>query len=152
MAKKFKFNLQSVLNLREFKRDLLRQDLANIMVELNNEKVKLSCLVEEFERNRDRLMEELLNNDNSKTIFYYRDYLNFLEKKIADERRIVEILEEAVLKKRKEIGDAEKEKKVVEKIKERKLDRYESDMKSKLQKNADEFSIQRFNYEKRSAV
>lgn len=150
--KKFKFNLQGVLNFKEFKRDLLRQDLARILGKLEAEKDKLTYFIEEFERNKSQLTEELLNNNNNKTIFYYQDYIVFLKNKIMDEKRIIEVMEEVVLKKRKEIENAEKEKKVVEKIKDRKFEKYESDMKMKEQKEMDEISIQRFNFKRRSAV
>ena len=152
VMKKFKFNLQSVLDFKEFKRDLLRQDLIRILNRLDAEKDKLTYLIEEFEINKNQLVEELLSNNSNKTIFYYRDYIDFLKNKIIGEKRIIKVMEEVAIKKKKEVENAEKEKKVVEKIKDRKLKKYESDIKTKMQKDVDEVNIQRFNFEKRSAV
>lgn len=152
MAKKFNFKLQNVLDLKKFKSDLLYQSLSKLLIELAAEMDELKKFMAEFEKTRNRLIREMLGNDSKGTIFYYRDYLDFLDSEITRKKNMVSIMEEVILKKRQEIAKAEKEKKVVEKLKEKRFKQYNKDLDLKQQKNSDEISLQRFAYKREGAM
>lgn len=152
MAKRFNFKLQNVLDLKKFKRDLLYQSLSRLLNELAAEKSELDRLMAEFEKTKSRLIKELLGNDNNRTIFYYRDYLDFLDSEITGKKNMISIMEEVILKKRQEVERAEKEKKVVEKLKYKKFKQYNKDLNIRQQKTADEISLQRFIYNREGVI
>jgi flagellar protein FliJ len=151
MPKKFKFELQSVLDLKTFKEDLLRQDLAKLLRELNGQKEKIAALEIEYAASKGKLNEILLSSPDINKLSFYREYLNLIGKKIGDEKRILKVMQEVISEKRKELERALKEKKVMDKLKDRKLHEYTKEINSWEQKYIDEICSQRF-ISKRGAI
>ncbi len=144
MPKRFKFELQSVLDLKVFKEDLLRQDLAKLLRELNSQEEKIAALEKEYADSKDRLKSDLLHNPDISKLSFYREYLSLVDKKIHDEKRICKVMQEVIDEKRKELEVALKEKKVMDKLKGKKFNAYKKEINIWEQKVLDDLCVQRF--------
>jgi flagellar FliJ protein len=151
VAKKFKFKLQSVLNLKEFKEELLKQDLCKLMEKLNEEIEKRNMLMQECTNTKDKLNGELTGSINKEKVIEYNDYLEYLNKLILDQSKIIKLVKQAVNQKRDELLKNDIEKKVIEKLKDKQLTSYTKDINTKTQKGIDDMTIQRFCFNKEEA-
>ena len=148
MAKKFDFKLQGVLDLIKMKEDLLGQDLAKLLREIMAEKNKLEIFNSDYNGTRVRLEEELTENLDLKKISFFNDYLRFLVGEIKNKKKMVSLMEEVIAIKRKELEKVMKDKNVMDKLKDKKLIEYKSDVLKQEQKVIDEIGTQRFIYKK----
>ena len=148
MAKKFDFKLQGVLDLIKMKEDLLGQDLAKLLRELLAEKNKLEIFNSDYNDTRVRLEEELTENLDLKKISFFNDYLRFLVGEIKNKKKMVSLMEEVIAIKRKELEKVMKDKNVMDKLKDKRLIEYKSDVLRQEQKVIDEIGTQRFIYKK----
>jgi len=144
MAKKFTFRMQGVLNIKQFKQQLLKQDLAKLLENLYSEKGKLNMLMVNLRKANQKLRQHLVKDIGSINITFFNQYIEYLGKGIDEQKRKIAAMEEVIREKRNQIREAEKEKKVLEKLKDRQFNDYCKKIKVKLQKNSDETSIQRF--------
>lgn len=140
MTAKFKFKLESVLNLKRFKQDLLQQDLANLLTELESEVSKLDDFYCRFEGYKQMLKSELSGNINSMKIQFTNEYLRLIEVKISEQKKIIKAINEVIKEKKKKLLQAQKERKIIQKLKDRHLDEYKKDIKLKFQKDLDDLS------------
>jgi len=144
MAKKFKFNLQSVLNFKEFKEELLKQDLAKLIKNLNEEIYKYNELKNEIIKTKDKLNQKLLKDIKSSMVIENNRYLEYLNNLIHEQIKIIKAIEQTIDVKRNEILKNEVEKRVIEKLKDKQLTVFEREISTKNQKNIDDITIQRF--------
>jgi flagellar FliJ protein len=144
MLKKFNFKLQSVLNLVLFKRDITQQELSKLLEELNREKEKLNDMKTEFEAKKNELTQTMKREIIIGKIHIFNSYLESLNKKIAETKKVIIMMGNMAAKKRMELEKIEKDRKVLEKIKEKKIDEYKKDLLMQDQKILDEIASQRF--------
>lgn len=148
MAKKFKFNLQSVLNLKEFREELLKQDLCKLIEKLNEENDKYEVLMTELITAKDKLNHELSEDIKTVKVIECNDYIEYLNYLISNQVKIIKTIEQTIKEKRDEILKNEVEKKVIEKLKDKKLSSFTKETNIKTQKNIDDLTIQRFFFER----
>ncbi|MDD5659370.1 MAG: flagellar export protein FliJ [Actinomycetota bacterium] len=149
MVKKFKFNLQSVLNLKEFKEELLKQDLCKLLGKLNKENKIFNVLMEELTKTKNKLDKELSGNIEGVKVIECNSYMEYLNSLITDQNKIIEAIKVVIEQKRAEILKNEIEKKVIEKLKGKQFSNYVKDINTKTQKNMDDMTIQRICFERR---
>jgi len=148
VAKKFKFNLQSVLNLKEFREELLKQDLCKLIEKLNEENDKYEVLMTELITAKDKLNHELSEDIKTVKVIECNDYIEYLNYLISNQVKIIKTIEQTIKEKRDEILKNEVEKKVIEKLKDKKLSSFTKETNIKTQKNIDDLTIQRFFFER----
>ena len=148
MAKKFKFSLQSVLNLKEFREELLKQDLGRLIEKLNEENSKLDFLQGDIVLTKSKLGKELSGDIKTAKVIECNQYLRYLHYLVLNQEKIIESIERAILEKRQQILKNKVEKKVVEKMKDKQLHQYTKEINLKSQKNIDDLTMQRFFFEK----
>ncbi|WP_432400569.1 flagellar export protein FliJ [Wukongibacter sp. M2B1] len=122
--KNFKFKYKSILTLLENKEDGIRNKLGQAHSALNEEKYKLNELLL-----TDKKYSELLRSETSegcKLVFLrsIEDYRKELSKKVFFQNDLIRKKEEEIVSIKGELLDAMKEKKIMEKLKEKKLDEY----------------------------
>lgn len=149
MVKKFKFNLQSVLNLKEFKEELLKQDLCKLLGKLNKENKIFNVLMEELTKTKNKLDKELSGNIEGVKVIECNSYMEYLNSLITDQNKIIEAIKVVIEQKRAEILKNEIEKKVIEKLKGKQFSNYVKDINTRTQKNMDDMTIQRICFERR---
>jgi flagellar FliJ protein len=145
---KFVFKLQSVLNLRKQKEDSIKNELANAMKKLEAEKRKLSEL--------ETMLEDTVREFNEKTkkttvhkLIEFNEYLSLLNSRIKEQKENVNNAVQYVDKVREELVKAVKERKILEKLRERQFEEFLLEQKKLEQKTNDE--IVSYNYNENSA-
>lgn len=143
MKNKFRFRLQNILDLKSFKQDLIKQDLAKLNHQLEKETRLLQDHICKFKNSKEMLSAELISDISSTRIQFINEYIQLINSKISSQKQIIEAISEVMDKKRKEYVEVTKEKKIMQKMKERKLIEHKRTLKTKAQKEADELNIAR---------
>ncbi len=145
---KFIFKLQSVLNLRKQKEDNIKNELGIAIQRLEQEKRRLS----ELENTLDATVREF-NEKTRKTTVHelieYNEYLSLLNSRIKSQKDNVNNAAQYVDKVREELVKAVKDRKILEKLKERHYEEFLLKQKKLEQKTNDE--IVSYNYNESSA-
>lgn len=145
---KFIFKLQSVLNLRRQKEDNIKNELGIAIQRLEKEKRSLS----ELENTLDATVREF-NEKTRKTTVHelieYNEYLSLLNSRIKSQKDNVNNAAQYVDKVREELVKAVKDRKILEKLKERHYEEFLLEQKKLEQKTNDE--IVSYNYNESSA-
>lgn len=145
---KFSFRLQSVLNIKTQQEDNLKNELGKAIQRLEIEKLKLARLESELED----LVAEFNEKAKKATVhklIEFNEYLSHLTSKIKLQKENVNCAAMNVDKVREELVKAVKERKILDKFKERKKDEYLQDLKRLEQKTNDE--IVSYNHKESSA-
>lgn len=145
---KFIFKLQSVLNLRKQKEDNIKNELGIAIQRLEQEKRRLS----ELENTLDATVREF-NEKTRKTTVHelieYNEYLSLLNSRIKSQKDNINNAAQYVDKVREELVKAVKDRKILEKLKERHYEEFLLEQKKLEQKTNDE--IVSYNYNESSA-
>ncbi len=143
MAKSFQFPLQKVLNLREIIEDSRAIVLKRSQAKLLQEKEELESLKEK----KNTMLNQEQNNGSTNGSFSLRnikismDYISQLNDTIAHQMRRVRQTDEIVAKDRSVLIEASKNKKIVEKLRERRLEDYNKDCRRKETSKENEIAI-----------
>ena len=140
----FRFQFQSILDLKIRLEDLKKAKLGEATEILNVEMEKLAILIEE-KKNQFRLMKEKSNNGfTPKELISYNNYMERLKKSISIQELVVEKARKAVEKARLELVEAAKERKMFETLKEKKMEEYWEEYYRKEQITLDEIASYRY--------
>ena len=138
------FKLQSVLDYRINIEEKILNDFSEKKRELEAEKLNLKCLIKE----RVDLIDEIRKMPGKKLyaedIARHVDYVEKIREKEKQQKEIIERVKVELEVKREELLEAVKQRKVMEKLKERHTEEYESNMGALEQKNSDEMSVLKF--------
>jgi len=147
--KKFKFNLQRVLDYRKTIEDALLAELAAIQAEHDRELANLEDMKRDKDQFRERMKIELSRGDADEIKEAY-NYLQQLTLQVLVQQNLVAKLNEKKEKKTLEVIDAAKERKVLERLKEYKVAEYRKEAESQEQKFLDDIACIRFGRVKRT--
>ncbi len=142
--KKFKFNLQPLLDHKEMLEELARKDYMEIADKLRKEEERLKVYVDLYRRFSENL--DTMKKDGmevSELRFQYR-YIDSIKEFIESQKKLIAELKKAAEEKRAELTRASINKKVVEKAKERKKEEYDREVKRQEQKIMDEVAVSGF--------
>lgn len=134
---RYKFKLQKVLDYRTDFEDKKKEEFAEAQKIYIDEKDKLNKLVNTKEKEKQRSMD-------MKSIFEYQNYvkyIEFLNNKIEIQRHNLSVAEKFLSEKTEELVDAMKEKKVMEKLRDKTKNEFEYDASVKEQKQNDDFAL-----------
>lgn len=140
----FNFRLQKVLDVRKYKEEVKKQELAALLLEYQKEQEFLNYL----KFNQDKYQKELREKqvgaiDVFELIFYYT-YLFKLHQDIERQINTLCKLQEQIDLKREEVIQAQKERKIVEKLKDKKWIDFKKELDLSEQKFLDEIGINKF--------
>jgi flagellar FliJ protein len=145
---KFIFKLQSILNLSKQKEDSLKNELANAMRRLEAEKRKLASL--------EYTLDETVREFNEKTkkttvheLIEFNEYLSILNSRIKAQKENVNNAAQYVDKVREELVKAMKDRKIMDKLKDKQFEEFLLEQKQLEQKTNDE--IVSYNYNESNA-
>jgi flagellar protein FliJ len=138
------FKLQSVLDYRKNIEEKILNDFSEKKRELETEKTNLKCLVKERVDLIDELRKMPGKQLHAEDIARHVAYVEKIREKEIKQKEIIERVKNELELKRSELLDAVKKRKVMEKLKERHTDEYESNMRAVEQKNSDEMSVLKF--------
>jgi flagellar FliJ protein len=141
--KMFKFHLQPVLNHRQFIEDALQKAYVHLKTRLS----RAQDLLSRWELKKHDLSEELKQKQrqgtNSSALLLYINYLNQLSADIKQQQIKIRHLEEQTGQKREELLDAMKNRKALEKLKEKKATEHKDLLNKKEQAFLDEIGVRR---------
>jgi flagellar FliJ protein len=141
---KFAFRLQSVLKLKEQMEDNAKNNLARATQELENQKVYLEELKNENDASINSLTEEVYEGIPVYRVRLYNNYFSLMKEKIVNQKENVNIAEHNVDTNREVLIKAMQERKVLEKLKDKKFDEYLKEQNKAEQIGIDELNSFKF--------
>ncbi len=146
--KKFQFRLQKLLDVRTAAERLIQNELAVVVGEQNALKSKQQEFLEKLNKEKSKLHENIKDNALSvDDMLAFQKFSKFTDVLVAGTERDIEKLQPKVNEIRGRLVEAVREKKIVEKLKERKLEKWEYEYNKMMEKEADE--INQKSYSKR---
>ncbi len=137
---KYEFPLEPVLCHRTNIEQGQAQEMAKLRVKfIEAERVLEELLGSEREAAAGLARDEK-NGVDFREISIYRNFLESVQPKIVNQKKAINELENVLEKKRQDLVHASKEKKVVEKLKEKGKLRFFTDMEKRIQKESDELT------------
>ena len=141
----YKFSLEPVLKYRKLLEEDIQKDFAVLKRQLLDEKVRLS----NFEQVRDRFSGELqqkqVKSISVSDILLYTDYLQEVSKEIKKQSKRILEAEKSVDQKREELVGAMKNRKIIDRLREKGLKAHALEVSKKEQNLMNEAAINVFN-------
>ena len=141
----YKFSLEPVLKYRKLLEEDLQKDFAVLKRQLLDEKVRLS----NFEQVRDRFSGELqqkqVKSISVSDILLYTDYLQEVSKEIKKQSKRILEAEKSVDQKREELVGAMKNRKIIDRLREKGLKTHAQELSKKEQDLMNEVAVNIFN-------
>jgi flagellar protein FliJ len=140
----FQFKLQSVLDYRLNVEEKILNEFSDVKRYLEEQKAVLQSLVSERESlmNDLRKMENaMIHADDVATLVGFIENVRGQE---TEQKKVIQQAGEQVEKKRKELVEAVKNRKVMENLRDRQSEEYRKNMNEMEQKNSDEMSILKY--------
>lgn len=146
----YRFNLEPVLNHRRLVEETLQKDLALLKISLIDENKRLIT----YEESRGKLLEELqkIQKEGTTTsdILLYLPYIEQVSKDIKRQKKRVLELEKKVEQNLKDLLEATKKKKTLQKLKEKAFKAYNQKLIKNEQEFFNEVAVSQFNRRIRS--
>ncbi|MDI6793161.1 MAG: flagellar export protein FliJ [bacterium] len=137
----FRFRFQRILEIREHKEEVLRGELSEAKRKLSQQEQVVSSLNEAHLNCLDELRQRKKTGIIPEEIRWYQRYLNKLLVEIASEEKKQENLSKEVDAARQRLVKASQDKRVMERLKDRALERYKEEEALKEQDFLDELGI-----------
>jgi flagellar FliJ protein len=145
-VKKFRFSLQKLLELRQAREDEVKHELAKLVSLQNRERVKQEQLRAGIAGNQEKLAlkmkEGRLLADEA---LVFEHFVHVSSRAIATAEEKIRSMEPEVNRIREKLAQASKERKTVEKLRERKLSEYEYNSGRETAKENDDINQNIFN-------
>jgi len=143
--KRFNFRLKKVLKHREIVENLRKEKLGKAKSELKKESDLLRKMEDTRRRTREEWKERRSNLISLPEALIYETYLERMDEEVGLQTTKAAQLSQKVEKTRQDLLEASQEKKIVEKLKERREEEYSNEMKRFEQGISDEASVNQFN-------
>ncbi len=143
--KRFNFRLKKVLKHREIVENLKKEKLGKAKSELKRERDLLRKMEDQRRRTREELKERRSVQISLPEALLYEAYLERVDEEVNQQVTKAAQLSQKVQKTREDLLQASQEKKVVEKLKERREEEYTNELRRFEQGMSDEASINQFN-------
>ncbi|MDY6843855.1 MAG: flagellar export protein FliJ [Thermodesulfobacteriota bacterium] len=134
----FKFQLEAVLNYRKLREEECEKQLGELNRLLHKEKQTLTSYVSSEKGYREELCKKQSYGITAFETQWYLSFFDMLTTKIKGQERIIKSTEKRIEEKRQELVKASQEKKIIEKLKEKKLNQFNKELNRKEQMLFDE--------------
>ena len=142
---RFRFRLESLLRFRAAKEEEKKREFGIVLGHLKHEEAQYNAIANNIDQHN-RFMEESGQGKISvRTLMRNFFYARSLEKTKSEQKKAVKKAEELVGEKRSELTEATKKKRILERLKENKLEEYNQAVTKEEQALIDEFATQRYN-------
>ncbi len=139
--KKFKFRLQRLLEIRESAEKEIKNELAALIALQNVERARQDELMSSIEAHRKNFRERMkVGKYRIAEGIFLEKFLDISYRAIDAAERRIENMEPEVEEVRKRLVEASRERKVVEKLRERKREEYNYQMNSEIAKENDDIN------------
>ena len=141
----YKFSLEPVLKYRKLLEEDLQKDFAVLKRQLLDEKVRLSNFEQVRDRFRGELQQKQMKNFNVSDILLYTDFLQEVSKEIEKQSKKILEAEKSVDQKREDLVGAMKNRKIIDRLREKGLKAHVQELSKKEQDLMNEAAINIFN-------
>ena len=141
----YKFSLEPVLKYRKLLEEDLQKDFAVLKRQLLDEKVRLSNFEQVRDRFRGELQQKQMKSFNVSDILLYTDFLQEVSKEIEKQSKKILEAEKRVDHKREELVGAMKNRKIIDRLREKGLKAHVQELSKKEQSLMNEAAINIFN-------
>jgi len=139
--KKFNFKLQKLLDFREAKENEVKNELSKVLMKQNVERNKQQELQQGINREKGNLRERMVAGKASVSeVMMFEKYIDMSLKAIEAAERKIQEIEPEVQEVRSRLVEATKEKKIVEKLKEKRHEEYLYNMNREIAKENDDMN------------
>ena len=139
--KKFKFKMQRLLDLREAREEEVKNELAKVLSVQNRERTKQYELRQKIEENKDRFHEMLQEGRlSSSELMMFEKYVDVSLRAIDSAEQRIQGMEPEVNRIREKLVEVSRERKVVEKLKEKQLNEYDIHINREIRKENDDLN------------
>lgn len=135
---KYSFKMETVLEYRNNVEKTKVEDYANINILLSSEKEHLDNLETEYKSNTQKKASSVTE---MKMNLLYRDKL---KNQLSSQQKKIDEISTRLEDARGDLIDARKDRKIMEKLKEKNREKYDADMASREQKELDDISIMKY--------
>ena len=139
-----RFNMQTVLDHRQFVEDLLKKDLAEIRQQAMAAHQHMNLLERKEMDTHTALKQEQAKGVSSDQVVAYHAYLKQLSERIARQVTVLSEIRERESKKQDALLEAMKKRQILEKLKDQSLERYNLMLLKKEMNFIDEMAINQF--------
>lgn len=139
--KSYSFSLEKVLEWKENNEKNIMEEFAILQNEFQHEKSKLNILIQEYEETKNKGTKYKNIHELQQQDLYKR----LLEDKIQGQEEVVNIASQKLEEVRLRLVAAQKERKIMEKLKEKDFNIYKKTMDSIEQKQLDEMAVLNYN-------
>jgi len=148
MAKKFKFKLDGLLKVREFKEKTVKLELGEIVSEIQNLKDEISSIEKQIDEAYESYHTSSRNGADGKFLQFYPFYIQGKKEDIKNKQNLIFSLERRMEEKRHQLSIARGEVKVIENLKEKEFGAWKKETMKKTQEDIDDLMTIRRNLEK----
>ena len=144
--KKFKFRLQVILNMKEKELEKRLLELAKVQKSLQEAKEQLAKL-DHYQAEINLALEDVFRSGNDLNILEVQRYRNYINKLIVDssnQKVLITNITKLLAKKQQEVNEVLKEKKVLEKLKERQQKTYYLNIEKGDRRELDDITSSRY--------
>ncbi len=138
--KNYKFSLESVLKVRKNE----EKNVLETFVGAQNRLIAEETQKEKYQEEMDTWLERRVSSRDIQSLMMENLYKLDLEKKIKKQEILVEEKRQELEEVRVKLQAAQKDKKIIEKLKEKNLEDYKTELSKKNQKEIDEFAVLRY--------
>ncbi len=138
--KKFSFKLDSLLNVRKKREELVIQELAEAQMaehringQINDTRNTIALMIEESKS-------YLKSSINVESLLLSRNYIEFLKRKLSELEAELEKAKQKTLKIKEKLAEAVKERKIIETLKEKQFAQYKKEYNKQDNAQMDEIS------------
>ena len=137
--KKFRFNLQKLLDLREAKEKEVMNELSVLVSKQNVERQKQETLQMNLSTEHNTITQKMrLGSLTSEEVLSYARFVTLADMAIKFADKKIDSYEPSISKVRHRLISASKEKKIVEKLRERKIEEFNYEMNKEIAKENDD--------------
>jgi flagellar FliJ protein len=142
----YRFNLEPLLNHRRYLEEVLQKELADLKIRLETEKDKLWALRQKRRKTVLQLQENQTDGRPASEIKLYIDFVEQLLKEMEAQRQKILEAERLFNLKRQELVAAMKDRKILDRLKEKGLQAYEQEQLKKERNLMDEVAGRQFSH------
>lgn len=137
--KKFSFSLDNVLSYKNQVLDNLMNEHAAILAEIRRQEELILSLQQQYVDCGETLRQEQRQGITVMKIYTYENYLDVLSYRVKKEQDVLALLKKQEGIKRHQVVEAKKESASIEKLKEKKIDRYNKEVQKEEEQLIEEF-------------
>jgi flagellar protein FliJ len=148
MAKRFTFRFETMLKIRREREDRHKRIVADRIREIQQIQERLGALGQQIEQEVNAMRSSAAPGVlNMQQIVHHRHWLGHLNKNILDEGARLRFLEARLAQERAALAEAAKQRKVLDKLRERQEGRYIKEQGRREMQELDEMATTRFAYD-----